>query len=64
MHLTTVKIMPNNQLYKNYDDKFVLGKSNDNREIFDIFIFSPRKEVTIPSFIKQVGSYAFDSCRK
>lgn len=45
--------MPNNRHYIYFDDKYILGKTDEKKDEYDI------KEVLIPSFITQIGSYAF-----
>ena len=53
--------MSNNQRYKSYDNKFIIGKSNKSQEEYDELIFSIRniKQITIPTFIKTICSYSF-----
>lgn len=66
--LTDINIFPNknieNIIY--FDNKFILGKSDLSSNVFDILIFARRniKDVTIPSFIKIIEKYSFDSCKK
>lgn len=49
-----------------YDDKFILGKSDLKSEIFDVLLFARRniKVVSIPSFIRRIGHYAFENAKK
>ncbi|KAK8895265.1 hypothetical protein M9Y10_023707 [Tritrichomonas musculus] len=57
LNLTKVSIMPNNQHYTNFDDKFIVEKNDKN----DALIFARRdiKEPTIPPNISSIGSWAF-----
>lgn len=50
--------------YIYFDDKFILGKSDKKNDKFDIIVFARRdiKTVVIPSFIKEIGQYAFNNC--
>lgn len=59
--LKKVYVSPDNPRYKNYEDKFIIGKSTIDSENFDVLIFSfpENKKVTIPKFIKHIGPYAF-----
>lgn len=47
-----------------FDDKFILGKSDQKSDIFDVLVFARRdiEVAIIPSFIKIIGSYAFNEC--
>lgn len=49
-----------------YENKFLMGKENQESEQFDVLLFARRDivEVTIPSFVKRICSYAFCQCRK
>lgn len=49
-----------------YDDKFILGKSNLNSDVFDVLLFARRdiEEADIPSFIKRIGPCAFYYCKQ
>ena len=64
--MNNIKIIQNRS--KNicyYDNKFIIGKSlqENAEEDFDVLIFCVRnvKNVTIPKFIKIIGSYAFSN---
>ena len=48
---------------KNFEEKFVIGKSDLKSDEFDVLVFASRelKSVTIPPFVKHIGSYAFSS---
>lgn len=64
-HITKIDVSPNNPLFSIYEDKFILGKSSKEEKYFDILVFCVRnvKKVTIPSFIKHIGSCAFERCK-
>lgn len=63
-NLIDIKISPNNHNFKCIDDTFLLGKANPLNDIFDVLHLVRRdaQKVTIPSFIKRIGSYALCSC--
>lgn len=65
-NLKHVIVMPNNKNYKNYDDKLIVGKSDVQKEEYDVLVFACRdaKTVTIPSNIKRIESYAFFGCKQ
>ena len=64
--LTQIQIEPNNQRYSILNDEFIIGKSKNENENFDILVFSVRdiKNVKIPSFIEIIGPYSFDYCKQ
>ena len=64
--LINITVSPNNPRYSVYEDKFIIGKSSSESENYDVLVFCVRnvEKVTIPSFIKHIGAYAFDSCKK
>ena len=43
-----------------------VSKSNNENNIFDVFLFASRdiEEIIIPSFIKKISSYSFTACMK
>lgn len=59
-------IINDNQLYKIYDNTFVIGKSSILNENYDVLVFCFRdiENVTIPNFIEIIGSHAFDKCKQ
>lgn len=65
-NLTKVTIDPSNKVYTNYDDdgKVVIGKSDIESDVHDILIFVSRdiERFTIPSFITNINSNAFNDC--
>lgn len=65
--LRNVKIMENEvNNYKYYEDSFILTKSSQNQDDFDILFLARRdiENVKIPSFIKRISSYAFQNCTR
>lgn len=65
-NLTSVSVMPNNKRYKTYKDKYIIGKSSQESEDFDLLVFARRDIETaiIPSFITQICPFAFNNCSK
>ena len=65
-NLNIIKINPKNKRYSFFDEKFIIGKTSIEQENFDVLVFCIRniKTVTIPSFIKIIGPYAFEMCKK
>lgn len=74
-NLNSIKINPKNPCFKIYEDKFILGRSitvlsesesKEEKEIknYDVLIYCVRdvKSVQIPSFIRNIESYAFSNC--
>lgn len=66
-NLNNLNVIKNDiQNISNYNDDFILSKSDSKSEIFDTLIFA-RKDIetaVIPSFIKKIGKYAFYNCSK
>ncbi|KAK8835695.1 hypothetical protein M9Y10_042292 [Tritrichomonas musculus] len=63
--LTKIKIIENetkNICY--YDDKFIIGKSDQKSDNYDLLLFARRdiETANIPSFIKRISPYAFNYC--
>ena len=63
--LTDIKIDPNSLIFKEYEDQFILTKSNFNQEDFDVIFaaFPHIEKAEIPSNIKIINSHAFHKCR-
>lgn len=61
--LNQIDIIKNNEIenIKKYGENIIIGKSNINKDSFDILLFSTRKikQIEIPPFIKILSSYAF-----
>lgn len=64
--LTKISVMPGNHLYQLYNKQFILKKSKPEKENPDILVFSVRdiQTATIPDFIEEIDSFAFEKCRK
>lgn len=62
--LIHVSVSPNNKNFLYYDNKMILGKSDKNSKIYDILCFVNRdlKQVSLPSSITKISSYAFAYC--
>lgn len=60
-----VSLMPNNKNIINYEDKFIIGKTDPKSDVFDDLIFARRdlKRLTIPSFIRNIAPYSFNHCQ-
>lgn len=48
----------------NFNDTFIIGKSDLNTKNFDVLLFARRdiEHAVIPSFIKRISPYAFNCC--
>ena len=64
--LNYIEISPKDKMYMYFDEKMIIGKSDENSQNYDILVFARRdiEEITIPSFIKHIDPYAFDGCYK
>lgn len=63
--LQEIIVSPQNKNFIFYQNKFLLGKSGENKDdLYDILLFSRRdiEHCLIPSTIKRIGSYAFNHC--
>ena len=65
-NLIKFKIHPNNKFYINYENDFILGKSDPKSDIYDILEFARRdiEVAKIPNYIKQLSKYSFEECSK
>ncbi|KAK8845126.1 hypothetical protein M9Y10_021307 [Tritrichomonas musculus] len=64
-YLTSIKIVKSDvENIKYFDDKFIVGKSDQKSDIFDVLLLACRdvKYVVIPAFIKRISAYAFQFC--
>ena len=61
--LTKIIISPSNDQFIFNEDKYLLGKTDPTSDEFDKFLFVRRdiKEISIPSNIKIISSYAFSN---
>ncbi|KAK8836023.1 hypothetical protein M9Y10_040223 [Tritrichomonas musculus] len=59
-----IVISPLNSHFKFIDNKYLLGKSDENTDEFDILLFASREieEISIPSNAKKICEYAFENC--
>ena len=66
LNLTKITISPKNDHFVYKDGKYLIGKSGENNNEFDILLFASRdiNEIVIPSSIKIISSYAFQNCDK
>ena len=64
-NLTEIKMRPSNKNFIYIDNKFLLGKSYVGSDIYDVLLFARRdiKEALIPSFVRKIGSFAFENCQ-
>ena len=62
--LNKIIISPSNDQFIFKEDKYLLGKTNNNNDEFDILLFASRniEEISIPSNIKIISSSAFYNC--
>ena len=65
-NLTKITISPSNNHFKFIKNKYLVGKSDENNDEFDTLLFASRdiEEISIPSNIKFISSYAFSDCTK
>lgn len=64
--LVNVSISPKNSRFIYLDSSYIIGKSDINSDKYDILHFARRdiKEALIPSFVKEISSYAFHVCNE
>ena len=64
-NLLNVSISPKNKCFKYIDDKFLVGKKDLKRDLYDSLVLVKRNvsEISIPSFIKYIEQYAFYSVK-
>lgn len=65
-NLTQITVIPNNKNFSFLNEKFIVGKSSIDNDNYDILFFAIRniEKVIIPSFIKIIGPYSFETCNK
>ena len=65
-NLSKIKISPSNGQFKVEEDKYLIGKSDPNKDEFDTLLFACRdiEEISIPPNIKIISSFAFQHCKK
>ena len=64
--LNKIKVSRDNRFYISIDDKFILGKSNQENEVFNVLVFAVKtiKTAIIPNFVEYIGPFAFNQCEK
>lgn len=65
--MNQITVSQDNKRYSLYDNKIIIGKSSiTDTNYYDVLVFCVRniKEISIPSFIKYIASYAFNCCKK
>lgn len=64
--LKKIELSLDNPIYKKYEDKMIIKKSNEEEENYDVLVFCERdiEKVTIPIFIKKIDSFAFQYCER
>lgn len=65
-NLNSITISPKNHRYSQYEGQFILGKTDENGDIFDSIVFARRdiEIAKIPSFVKKISICSFDYCQK
>ena len=64
-HLKKIEISPSNNQFVFKENQYLLGKSDQHNDEFDILIFANGdiKTISIPSNIKIISSFAFAECK-
>lgn len=64
-NLKRVRVSPNNPRYRSINDQIIVGKNSLDDSEFDIFVFCSHdvKTVTIPKFVKHIGTFCFNECK-
>ena len=64
-YLKRIIVSPLNSRFKFIEDKYLFGKSEPNKEEYDVLLFARRdiSEISIPSNIKIISSSAFYGCK-
>lgn len=59
--LSKINVCDLNQNFKEIEGEMIVGKSEVESDVFDVIVFGYKnvKSVTIPSYVKTVGSFAF-----
>lgn len=63
-NLIHISISPNNRRYRIFNNKFIIGKSTQSIDEYDVLIFACRdiKQAIIPSTINHISSFSFSKC--
>lgn len=64
-HLTSITINPKNRRYSSKDGRIIIGKSEIEKDEYDILVFCVRsmENVNIPSSIEVISPNAFEYCK-
>lgn len=64
--LNEISFDSNNPNFLIYENNFLIGKEYKESKEYDVLLFARRniEEAMIPSFIKKIAPYAFESCKK
>ncbi|KAK8898234.1 hypothetical protein M9Y10_000512 [Tritrichomonas musculus] len=59
-----INVSSNNQYYSSIDDQYIIGRSSNEKENFDVLVFSVRniEKATVPDFIEIIGPQSFANC--
>ena len=62
--LNEIIVSPHNRNFQWYDNKILIGKSDQKSDVFDELIFARRNidALNVPPFIKKICPYAFNNC--
>lgn len=65
-YLVKFNVSKNNKCYSNFQNDFILGKTNQNNQVFDVLSVARRdiKIAQIPSFIKVISESSFGFCNR
>lgn len=65
-NLKHITISPKNPKYSLFDNKFIIGKSQIERDEYDVilFCFKDINILNLPTFIKVIESHSFCNCQK
>lgn len=60
-NLNLIKLCPNNERYIYLNNSMIIEKNDKMNDIYDKIVFARRdiKDIIIPTFIKNIGSYSF-----
>lgn len=63
--LTNLVVSQENKYFQYIDDSFLVSKENENSDDFDYLLFVRRdiETAVIPTTVKEIGLFAFDSCK-
>lgn len=66
INLNKISISPKNSHFSYLDQKMLIGKSDDESDIYDVLLFARRniEIAVIPSFIKKICQSTFSECKQ